>query len=417
MSTENQKEINILDVLIVLAKHKFFIIKLVFSITLIALIISLVWPHTYKSNSTFIPATQQRGLPSGVAGMLGGTLSLPMDFPRVNTEVFINVLRSRELREDVIREFNFFEIYESDLMEELLLKLDSDIQIIENREGGFGFNPIFSINLSFTSKDPELSRDVVRYILERLNRKVQEINLENAMEHLQLLEERYQRNLTDLEVAEDSLKRFQETYGILEVEEQAKQLVQKLGQLKASSIETEMRMAVLSQTVASDNVELVNLKRMREEYDRQYQSLLRQSDGEAIRADAFHPLLDMPELGIRYFRLFREVQIQAKILETVFPQLESQRMIVSANQRGIQIIDPPVVPTYKDSPKRALIVLGGMFFSIFLALTIVFFREMMENGRKNNTENYRKMQELAGHFRFRKRNDDSNAASASNNDS
>lgn len=417
MSTENQKEINILDVLIALAKHKFFIFKLVFSITLIALVISLVWPHTYKSSSTFIPVTQQRSLPSGVAGMLGGAISLPMDFPRVNTEVFINILRSRALREDVINEFDFREIYESDLMEELLLQLDSDIQIMENREGGFGFNPIFSINLSFTSEDPELSRDVVRFMLDRLNRKVQEINLENAMEHLHLLEERYQRNLSDLEAAEDSLQRFQETYGILEVEEQAKQLVQKLGQLKASSIETEMRMAVLSQTVGPENIELVNLRRMKEEYDRQYRVLLQRSEGETIQANAFHPLLDMPELGIRYFRLFREVQIQAKILETIFPQLESQRMIVSANQRGIQIIDPPVVPTYKDSPKRALIVLGGMFFSIFLALTIVFFREMLENGRKNNTENYRKMQELGGHFRFRKRSKKSNAASASDNDS
>ncbi len=413
MSTENQKEINILDVLIALAKHKFFIIKLVFSITLIALIISLVWPKTYKSSSTFIPVTQQRGLPAGVAGMLGGAISLPMDIPRVNTEVFINILRSRELREDVINTFNFREIYGSELMEELLLQLDSDILINENREGGFGFNPIFSINLSFTSREPELSRDVVSYILDRLNQKVQEINLENALEHLQLLEERYQKNLSDLKAAEDSLQRFQEAYGILEVEEQAKQLVQKLGQLKASSIETEMRMAVLSQSVGPDNVELINMRRMREEYDRQYESLLRQSEGEAIRANAFHPLLDMPELGIRYFRLFREVQIQAKILEAIFPQLESQRMIVAAGQRGIQVIDPPVVPTYKDSPKRALIVLGGMFFSIFLALTIVLLREMYEHGKQTNSDNYRKLNELGEHFRFRRKVSD--AAASDNN--
>ncbi len=408
MSTEKQKEVNILDVLIALAKHKMFLIKMVFSITLIALAISLVWPQTFKSSTTFIPATPQRGLPAGIAGMLGGTLTLPMDFPRVNTEVYLNILRSRQLREDVIREFNFEDIYRTDLMEELLLKLDSDIDISENREGGFGFNPIFSIELAFTSREPELSRDVVRFMLDRLNRKVQEINLENAMEQLKLLEERYEQNLTDLENAEENLKSFQEEFGILEVEEQAKQLVQKLGQLKASSIETEMRMAVLSQSVGPDNVELINLRRMKAEYDRQFRNLMEQSDGERTRANAFHPLLDMPELGIQYFRLFREVQIQAKIMESIYPQLESQRMIVRANQRGIQVVDPPVAPTYKDGPKRAFIVLGGMFFSIFLALTIVFFREVIENGRTSDTETYRKLTELRSHLKFRtgKKTDD-----------
>ncbi len=414
MSTENQKEINILDVLIALARHKMFIIKLVFSITLIALIISLLWPHTYKSSSTFVPVTQQRGLPSGVAGMLGGSIQLPMDFPRVNPEVYINILRSRELREAVINQFNFQEIYGSELMEELLLQLDNDIEISENREGGFGFNPIFSINLAFYSGEPELSRDVVAFMLDRLNNKVQHINLENAVEHLDLLEKRYLQNTTELQAAEDSLRRFQEMYGILEVEEQARQLIQKLGNLKASSIETEMRISVLSQTVGSENVELINLRRMKEEYDRQYRNLLQQSEQPSVETSGFHPLLDLPELGIAYFRLYREVQIQARIMETIYPQLESQKMIVSANQRGIQIIDPPVVPTYKDGPKRALIVLGGMFFSIFLALTIVLLREMYERGRQVNSENYRKLNELGGHFRFRKKTSD---ATASDNNS
>ncbi len=414
MSTENQKEINILDVLIALAKHKFFIIKLVFSITLIALIISLLWPHTYKSSSTFIPVTQQRGLPSGVAGMLGGSIQLPMDFPRVNPEVYINILRSRELRETTINEFNFQEIYGSELMEELLLQLNNDIEITENREGGFGFNPIFSINLAFYSEEPELSHDVVLYMLKQLNSKVQHINLENAVEHLNLLEKRYQQNMAELQAAEDTLQQFQERYGILEVEEQAKQLIQKLGDLKASSIETEMRIAVLRQTVGPENVELLNLRRMKEEYDRQYRDLLQRSEQQPIQASAFHPLLDLPELGMTYFRLYREVQIQAKIMETIYPQLESQKMIVSANQRGIQIIDPAVIPTYKDGPKRALIVLGGMFFSIFLALTIVLFREMYERGRQSNSENYRKLKELGGHFRYRKKTSD---ATASDNNS
>ncbi|MDG5767479.1 GNVR domain-containing protein [Balneolales bacterium ANBcel1] len=414
MSQETHKETNLLDVLIVLARHKFFIIKLVFSITLLALIISLVWPHTYKSSSVFIPATQQRSLPGGIGGLLGSSMQLPMDFPQVNSEVILNILNSRELREQVIQEFNFQEIYGSTLMEELLLKIDQDIQVNENREGGFGFNPIFSIGLSFSSEEPTLSYRVNRFILEQLNRKIQEVNSENAREHLAILEERYLRNLSELEEAEDTLRAFQQKYGILEVEEQAKQIIEQIGELKAGSIQTEMQISVLRETVSDDNPELRNLIRTKEEFDRQFERLIRQSDQLAAEVPGNYPLLDLPDLGLNYLRLFREVEIQAKLLEALYPQYDSQKMVAQASRRGIQVIDPPVIPTYKDSPKRAYIVLGGMFFSIFLALTIVFFRNMIENGRQYNTENYRKLQELAGHMRFRKGSRPNNAASSDN---
>ncbi|MEX0680675.1 MAG: GNVR domain-containing protein [Balneolales bacterium] len=401
---EKQNEINILDTLVILARHKMFIIKLVFTITLISLIISLVWPHTYRSTSTFLPVSPQRSLPGGLSGLLGGSIQSPMSFPQVNPEVFITILNSRELREALIHEFNFQEIYNTDLMEELLLKLDEDVEIEEQREGGFGFNPIYSIKLSFYSNEPELSYEVNRYILSSLDRKIREINHENSMEFLQILETRYQRNLETLEASEDSLQAFQERYGILEVEEQARQIVRQLADLKAGSIETEMHIAVLRQSVSDENVELRNLIRTREEYDRQFRNLMDQSDQQTADITGFYPLRDMPELGIAYFRLFRDVEIQAEVLKTIYPQYESQKMIVEANQRGIQIIDQPVIPTYKDSPKRAFIVLGGMFFSIFLALTIVFFREMLEQGRKNNSENYRKLQELFEHLKIRRAN-------------
>ncbi len=404
MSKEKQNEINILDVLVTIAKHKFFIFKMVFSITLVALIISLIWPHSYKSSGTFIPATQQRTLPGGIGGLLGSTMQLPMDFPQVNSEVMITILRGRELREDVISRFNFQEIYNTDIMEHLLLKLNESIDIAENREGGFGFNPIHSIELSFTSNDPELSYEVTRYILDQLDMKVRDINMDNSLEQLNIIEERFNRNIEELKTAEDTLLAFQEKYGIIQVRDQAAEIISQLASLKAASIETEMKIAVLSHSVGPDNSELRNLQRAKAEYDRQFETMMQKSDAQTLPVTGFYPLLDLPELGIIYFRLYRDVEIQAKIMEAIYPQYESQKMVVEANRRGIQIIDQPVIPTYKDGPKRAFIVLGGMFFSIFLAFSIIFFREMIEKGRREGTENYRKIQELREQMRFRSSN-------------
>lgn len=393
MSKDSFQEINILNLLIVLAKYKFFIIKLVFSITLLSLIISLIVPVTYKSTSTIVPVPERRGIP-GLAGLMDASFSMPMSLPHVNPEVLINILNSRELRETIIHEFNFQKIYKSDLMEELLMKLDRNIEIVENREGGFGFNPIYSIRLSFFGEDPELCYEVTNFMIEKLNKKTREINFENTIEQLQLLENRYIRSSEELKAAEDSLLAFQEKYGIVQIEEQGKQLVQKLSQIKTRSIETEMQMEVLRQTLSEDHAEIRNLTRIKRVYDQQYEALMKKSEGESHIHFGHYPLLNLPELAIQYFRLYRDVEIQSRVLKSIYPQYESQRMVIEEDLRGVQVIDPAFIPTYKDSPKRAYIVLGGMVFSIFLSLMIVFFRHALLNMKEVNPERYKQVLQL-----------------------
>ncbi|MEX2411680.1 MAG: GNVR domain-containing protein, partial [Candidatus Paceibacterota bacterium] len=102
-------------------------------------------------------------------------------------------------------------------------------------------------------------------------------------------------------------------------------------------------------------------------------------------------------LLLRYSRLYREVEIQNTIYELLIPQLEQQKLFLANKSSGIRVIDPADLPTYKHSPKRAFIVLGGFFFAIFLSLFVVFIRELRED---ENSEYSQKMDKLLKELSF-----------------
>ena len=410
MSKEAKKdEIQLLDALVVLAKDKWLVIKIVFSITLIALIISLVWPQTYKSSATVLPPDQQQTF-SGIAGMLGGMMPMNLGTePQVNPEAMLTILNSRSMRVALIDEFDLYEVYESDIIEELLLKLEQNVSIEESREGGFGFNPITSIRISITDREPELAQAMTRFMVERLEETVNELNRMNAFEQYDILAERYERNVRELEEAEIALKEFQETYGLIEVEKQAEAIIDNLANIKSQMIETEIAMNVMRESVSENNPELRNLRRTYRELDNKYNELVRKSDQEARAADVVHPILDMPELALQYYRLYREVTVQNTIYETIYPQYDFQLTIAEAEKRGVQILDEAHLPTYKDAPKRAFIVLGGMVFSIFVSFMLVFYRHTMAVGRETNSARYQQIRELQDNLRFSLRRKKNNA--------
>ncbi len=110
--------------------------------------------------------------------------------------------------------------------------------------------------------------------------------------------------------------------------------------------------------------------------------------------ELFQPLEKMPELALQYAKLYREVTVQNKIYEFIYPQYEQMRLQVEMQSQGIQILDTAKVPTYKYKPKRIFIVIAGLAFSIFFALLVVFIKDFYENEKRRNSQNYQYLHKI-----------------------
>lgn len=365
---------DIFDLLITLAKHKMLILKTVLGVTLLALVISLIWPKSFLSSSEVIQNRENIG---SLGGLLQNFSSISSGQSKVGGETILVILHSQSLKERLIEHFNLKEVYGEDIKEALFKTLDNVISIEEVREGGFGFNPIVSVKIKVYDESPERAQAMNEFILAELEGRMEALNEKATSENLAIIEQRFQTNQKQLKQAENELNEFQNTYGILEVSKQMEALIQTLAGLKASIVQRQVEVQVLSKQFGENSNQIVNKKQEIQALEDSYKDLVQKSEHlNTDGTDAFYSLYDMPDLLLQYLRLKREVEIQNKIYELLLPQMEQQKLFLKNKGSGLRVIDKPDLPTYKDSPKRAYIVIAGFFFSLFICLFIIYIKEL-----------------------------------------
>lgn len=382
-----KSEVSLFDIIFKLFKHRWFIFKTVLIITVLSLIISLIIPKTYKSTVRFFPPPREGG---GMGGLFSNFLQPMVSTSELKSEAILVVLQSRSLKESVIRKFKLDQVYGTDIMELLLKKLDANLEINDIREGGFGFNPLLAVELSYLDKNPIRVKAVTQYYVSKMDSIIKKLNQERALSTSRIIEKRYRQNIRDLQKAENALKEFQEKYGIFEIETQTKSIIEKLAELKTQIIQIEIQIDVLKKMTSRDNTQLQKLRVQKASLEKKYSELVNASDTRP-KDQVFQPLSKMPELAAKYSRLYREVLVQNKIYEYVYPQYEQAKLQASTQSHGIQILDMAELPTYKEKPKRLFIVLSGFLFSLFLSFTILFIKEVIESEKSKNSQNFQKL--------------------------
>jgi capsular polysaccharide transport system permease protein len=365
-----------IDIFIVIARYRGRFFGILTGITLLSLGVALLWPKTYMSTAKYVQYD------SSVSGSLGGLISnftnLPSGGEKVNTEQSAIILRSRTMLDAVIEEFDLASVYEKEIQEELRLKLEENTIIEEIREAGIGFNPIVSVSISVLDRDPQRAKEMVEFYLDELEKRMVEINRRNAQRMLTAYEARYQQNLSDLETATQELVDFQETYGILEPQTQTAALIGNAAQVKAQMTALDVEIGVAQSLLSASSGEITELLERKRQLEETYSELINKpSDAIDSRdtidspeklftdatLDVFPSLEEMPSLAAEYLRLFREATVQQEIYKVLLPQYEQQKMMVMESNSGIELIDQPNLPTYKEKPKRAFYGLFRRLYS------------------------------------------------------
>lgn len=378
--------IHFLDLLYVLAKHKKKIVYMVFGITLLSLVVSLVIPKTYKSTLTFLPPVSQ-GSVGGLASLgVSGLLQSQMTTERLRPENLMIMVKSRDLRIQLINEFDLAESFEEDNIDILLRKIDNIIEISDVREGGFGYNPLVSMSISIKDRDPQKAHDMVVFFVDLIDQRVRELNRINAEEGFNVISERLGKNLQDVESAAIKLNEFQQRTGIFALEVQTERTFEAIADLQASIVSIDVSIGLLERLVDPNNLELRNLRLRKSEIEKQLDMLIKEQDA-SVRT-ILPSIETLQKSGLEHIALHREFTVQNRIYETLIPIYEQQQMNYSNALRSIQVMDQAFVPEYKDGPKRAFIVIGGFLFSVFITLfwiyTVELFRVGSETGNLNS---------------------------------
>jgi len=374
------EEVSLWDYFYVLYKWRKFIVVNVFILTLIAVVVALLLPVQYKATATVI-APRKTDIFGGL-GMFSQSIREFAPFLRglSGTQLplftYLAILNSRTAMEKVVNKFDLIKVYgiKDSSMEKAVKKLrgNTDFEIDENG--------VLVINVY--DEDRRRAADMANYFVEVLNEINIKLNIEEAKNNRIVIERRYLQNLADLKAAEDTLKKFQQRYGIYYLPEQAKAAVEAAAELEAQIIAEEVKLGILQRQLGDDASEVRAVKIQIEEMKKRLNQMKEGNERLKNEMTLFVPFKNMPELGLQYLRLYREYEIQNKLLEFIVPLYEQAKIEEQKNIQVVHVLDYAVPPEKKARPFRTLIVLSVFASALVLFVIIAFVNESFLNRKQ-----------------------------------
>lgn len=386
----NDKGINLFDYLLLLIKWKKPMIISTLIVGVLAVGLSFILPKHYKATVLFLPPSTSSGLASFIQNfsvdLLGGD--------EITGDVCISILQSRELREVIIEKYDLMKVYKKKYIEHTLKTLDKKVKIETEVQVGIGASNIISISISVIDKSPEQAANIANDLYKLLGEKIIELNTKKAKNNRIFLEERVAENKRDLRNAEDSLNTFQEEWGMIEITTQAKVVIETAAQLKAEILKATAMREALSSNLGQNHAEVLKLENQINALNKEYSSLHSRQSNQIQENDVLLPIGELPGLGLKYYRLFRDVEIQNKLHEMLVPLLEQAKIQEARTIPVLRLLDRAVPPTYKYRPKRALIVVGivCVYFAFFVLC--VFYIEFLNRLKIEEPERYQRIVSL-----------------------
>ncbi|MCB0744824.1 MAG: hypothetical protein KDC67_13030 [Ignavibacteriae bacterium] len=362
------------DYLSVLYKWQKFLIINLLIVGIIATTISFLIPKTYRATAAVILAPESSMGLGGLSGLISGgsTMSLGaklFGMSSTDEDLILGLLNSRTIIEKVVNKFNLYEYYDEDEernYDKLIKSMSGDLSFEPNEYG--------MVEISVVNKNPEQSAEIANYFVYLADSVNIELAIRNAKNNRIFVERRYQKNIDDLKSAEDSMYAFQKKYGIFAVPEQLEASVKAAAEIEGLLTQRELMLDMLKATSGESSPQYTNLlsevtvlrKKVNE---------LKYADKLSSTSNVLFPFKKAPDMIIEYYRLFREVEIQSKIMEFSLPIFEQAKLDEQKSIPTLLVVDKAVAPQLKYSPKKSVIILGSLFLLSFILIPLVFVSE------------------------------------------
>jgi tyrosine-protein kinase Etk/Wzc len=364
--TVPEPRVSSLELLVRLADWKFFILKFVVIAAALAAVVSLLWPKSYTATTKMMPPQQGQSISSAMMSQLGPLAALAgKDFGMRNqSDVFIYVLRSRSLADTLIDRFSLMSVYKDKRRTDARDDLRDDTQITTGKEGG--------ILISVSSRDPRRAADLANAYVDGLQKLTKTLAVTEAGKRRIFFEQEAKKAGDELAQAEVAMKQTQERTGFIQLDSQARSMIESLTALHARVASQEAQVEAMRSFATPENPDLI---RAQNELAALRTELGRIEAGVGGTSPIDVSLRKVPEAGLEYVRRLRDLKYAETLFELLKKQYEIARIDEAKDAALIQVLDPAEVPEIRSSPKRALIVLTVAIVALLIAVLIAFLVE------------------------------------------
>jgi uncharacterized protein involved in exopolysaccharide biosynthesis len=366
----NEDEISLLDIAIVLAKHKKLVLGLPAIVAVLAIVISLLLPKIYTGTTKILPPQQGQSAASAMltqfgalAGVAGATAGL-----KNPNDLYVGMLKSRTVADGLIQRFDLLKIYDVKLSSVARKSLDKATTITSGKDG--------IIVIDVEDKDPKRAAQMANAYVEELIKLTNVLAVTEASQKRLFFERQLAQAKDNLAKAEIAAREALAKGGLAQVEGQGRVMLETSARLRAQIAVKQVQIGAMRAYAAERNPELL----MAQQELAVMKSELARVEGTGGIGNETN---GVEGKGLDNLVLMRNIKYNEFLSELLAKQYEFAKIEEAKNSAIIQVMDKAIEPDRKSKPKSALIVMLATLAAGFVAVIVVFIREAMDKARKN----------------------------------
>jgi len=389
----NEDEISLIDLLIVLAKHKRLVLGVPVGASILAAIISLLLPNIYSGTTRILPPQQGGSAATALLNQLGGALgglgaaaggALGIKNPN---DLYVGMLKSRTVADNLIARFDLNKLYDEKFQSDARKVLEKKTTITSGKDG------IIIIEVDDT--DPKRAADVANAYVDELMKLTKVLAVTEASQRRLFFERQLVQAKDNLTEAEIVARQGLQKGGLAQVDAQGRSMIEVTARLRAQISAKEVQLGAMRTFAAEGNPEL---QRTQQELGALRRELSRIEGSSPIAAISGRDTAG--NSGLDNLGRLRDVKYYEFLYELLAKQYELAKIDEAKDATVIQVMDKAIEPDRKSKPKRALIFLLSTLAALFVSIFWAFVQEAAARA-KADPEQASRLGTLHGYLRWK----------------
>ncbi len=322
---------------------------------LLALGITTLIAPTFTAVTTFMPPQQSQSGAASALASLGSLAGLAGGAAGISSpgERYVALMQSVSVSDRIVDQFKLMDVYEAKFRVDARKSLATNVRIALGKKDGL-------ITVEVDDKSQQRAADMANRYVDELRRMTGTLAVTEAQQRRAFFERQLQQSRDRLVQAQQALQSSGFNAGALKAEPKA--AAEAYARIKAETTAAEMRLQVLSGSMAENTPEV-----------RQQQTILTALRAQLARAEQATDTSAGPDYVGRY----REFKYQETLFELYARQFELARADESREGALIQVVDAATPPEKKSKPKRAVTAVATTLIALLALMAFVLVRYSM----------------------------------------
>jgi tyrosine-protein kinase Etk/Wzc len=370
-------EIYLLDLVVLLVRKKRFILRFVLAAVVLAIVVALVLPVSYETEVVLLPpASQNSSVASALLGQLGSLGSLgPLSAVaggfgmKTPTDMYVSFLKSRTVEDATIQRFGLMAEYKTKRLSDTRKVFERRANVVAGQKDGL-------IRITVEDHDAKRAAELANGYVEEFKKLSASLAITEAARRRLFFEQQLEPAKEQLAAAEEAMRKTQQETGVLQIDSQARALIESTAVLRAQVVAKEVQIQGMRSFATDDNPQVVMAKQQLAALQSQLEHIA--GSQQDTGSDIVMSKGRVTGAGLEYLRKYRDLKYRETVYELLTKELEIAKLDEAREGEIVQVVDPAIVPDKKSSPHRTLIVIGATILAFFVAVFYIIVLQKLE---------------------------------------